>query len=113
MITSAHRLPNRFVIHCLGPIYGHDEPADALLASCYRRALALAEEHAVTSIAFPAISTGAFGYPLRAAARIALQTVIERAPALESVRRIRFVLFDAASLEAHRDALHRSRGRAP
>lgn len=69
VITGAHELPNQYVIHCLGPVHGRDEPADRLLSSCYRNALLLAEEKGSGSIAFPAISTGMFGYPVEAAAR--------------------------------------------
>lgn len=105
VITSGHRLPNRYVIHCLGPVYGHDEPADELLESCYVEALRLAEENGIRSIAFPAISTGAFGFPAEPAARIALRTVAARAPELESVRRVRFVLYDDRALDLHRRAL--------
>lgn len=105
VMTGGHALPNRHVIHCLGPVHGRDEPSDQLLASCYREALRLAEEHRLDSIAFPAISTGAFGYPVEPAARIALQTVAELAPTLRSVRRIRFVLHDDATLETHRRVL--------
>jgi O-acetyl-ADP-ribose deacetylase len=101
VITSGHRLPNRHVIHCLGPVYGVDRPGSDLLASCYREALRLAEENGVRSIAFPAISTGAFGYPLEPATRIALATVAERATSLDTVRRIRFVLFDDAALDVY------------
>lgn len=101
VITSGHRLPNDYVIHCLGPVYGRDEPADELLASCYAEALARAEERGVRSVAFPAISTGAFGYPLEEAARIALATVVARIPDLASVRRIRFVLFDERAYDVH------------
>lgn len=93
VITGAHNLPNRHVIHCLGPIYGRDKPADRLLASCYRNALELAEQNGLSSIAFPAISAGAFGYPLEAAARVAVKTILEELPELSSVRHIRFVLF--------------------
>ncbi|MFW6133591.1 MAG: macro domain-containing protein, partial [Planctomycetota bacterium] len=75
VITPAFDLPNSHVIHCLGPVYGRDEPADDLLASCYRRALELAEENHLASVAFPAISTGAFGYPMDAAAKLAVRTV--------------------------------------
>src|SRR5690606_5032157 len=60
VLTSGHRLPNRDVIHCLGPVYGVDRPEAELLAACYKNALRLAEEHAIDSIAFPAVSTGAF-----------------------------------------------------
>lgn len=105
VLTAGHGLPNRHVIHCLGPVHGRDEPADELLASCYREALRLAEEAGIGSIAFPSISTGAFGYPLDEAAGIALRTVVERAPSLGSVRRIRFVLWGEDALEAHRRAL--------
>lgn len=106
VVTGAHRLPNRAVIHCLGPVYGRDEPAEALLASCYRQALHLAEENALASIAFPAISTGAFGYPLHEAARIAVDTVIAECRRLSRVRHVRFVLFDAADLRVYVDVLH-------
>lgn len=105
VITSGHRLPNRYVIHCLGPVYGRDEPADELLARCYRRALRLAEEHDIRSIAFPAISTGAFGFPMRPAARTALRTVVEETRSLSSVRRIRFVLYDPHALAVHEEVL--------
>lgn len=113
VVTSGHGLPNRWVIHCLGPVYGQDEPSGELLRSCYREALDRAEEHQVTSVAFPALSTGAFGYPLAEAARVALRTVKDRMPELASVRRIRFVLFDRAALEAHRAALDSLLERSP
>jgi O-acetyl-ADP-ribose deacetylase (regulator of RNase III) len=107
VITSGHRLPNPYVIHCLGPVYGRDEPSAELLASCYREALRLADANALRSLAFPAISTGVFGYPADDAARVALTTVVEQAPGLESVRRVRFVLYDDRSLAAHERALRR------
>jgi O-acetyl-ADP-ribose deacetylase len=99
VITSGHDLPNGHVIHCLGPIYGQDEPAEELLASCYRRALELAENSGLGSVAFPAISAGAFGYPLAAAARVAVDTVMGEAEGLQSVQLVRFVLYDASTLE--------------
>lgn len=101
VITDAHNLPNRHVIHCLGPVYGSDEPADQLLASCYRNALRLAEQNNIRSIAFPAISTGAFGYPMEPAARVAFQTILKELDSLSSVNHIRFVLFDATDRELH------------
>jgi O-acetyl-ADP-ribose deacetylase (regulator of RNase III) len=107
VITGGHDLPNRHVIHCLGPVYGRDEPAPELLANCYRNALGLAERHGIESVAFPAISTGVFGYPPAEAAAVALRTVLEYAPKLKTVRRIRFVLFDDASLALHETALER------
>jgi O-acetyl-ADP-ribose deacetylase len=105
VLTSGHRLPNPHVIHCLGPIHGRDEPSDSLLSSCYREALGIAEREGLHSVAFPAISTGAFGFPLRPAAEIALQTVAGLAAALKSVKRIRFVLYDHDALEIHTQVL--------
>jgi len=100
VITGAHRLPNRHVIHVLGPVYGRDEPSEDLLASCYRNTLRLAEHHGLRSIAFPAVSTGAFGYPFEPAVRTALESVVREAERLSYVEIIRFVLFDTADLEA-------------
>lgn len=97
VITGGHQLPNAHVIHCLGPVYGQDKPSDQLLAACYENALALAERHRLDSIAFPAISTGAFGYPTTEAARVALQTVLHRLAQLRSLETIRFVLYDNKS----------------
>jgi len=107
VITSGHALPNDYVIHTLGPVYGRDEPADELLRSCYQQALDLAEKHQIDSLAFPALSTGAFGYPIEAAADIALSTVLEAMPRLGSVERIRFVLYDDRALRVHEEALQR------
>ncbi len=76
-----------------------DNPSDVLLASCYRNALKLAEEHGIPSIAFPAISTGIFGYPVEEAARVAFSTVLAEVPNLSSVKLIRFVLFSKADLD--------------
>lgn len=105
VITSGHDLPNPRVIHCLGPVYGRDQPEDELLASCYDEALRICEEEGLESVAFPAISTGAFGYPLEPATRVALRTVMEAMPELESVRRVRFVLHDRRALEVHERVL--------
>ncbi|MES1945382.1 Appr-1-p processing protein [Salinisphaera sp. PC39] len=107
VLTGAHDLPNDYVIHCLGPVYGRDEPADELLAACYRNALALAEERGIDSVVFPALSTGAFGYPLEEAAAVAMKTVTGMAPSLERVRRIRFALFGADAEAAHERHLER------
>jgi O-acetyl-ADP-ribose deacetylase (regulator of RNase III) len=105
VITGGYGLPNPHVIHCLGPVYGRDEPSAQLLADCYRNALALAEQHGLASIAFPAISTGIFGYPVREAAEVALRTVAEIARSLKSVRAIRFVLHGDSALRAHQEVL--------
>lgn len=105
VITGAHDLPNNYVIHCLGPIYGHDRPEDELLASCYREALKLAEESDVVSIAFPAISTGAFGYPFKEATDVALTTVRNTLSGLETVTHIRFVLYSDHNLAIYKNKL--------
>jgi O-acetyl-ADP-ribose deacetylase (regulator of RNase III) len=105
VITGGHGLPNPHVIHCLGPVYGVDTPSDTLLAECHRNALALAEERKLSSIAFPAISTGIFGYPVRSAAKVAVAAVAMMAPELRSVRLVRFVLWGQASLAAFEAAL--------
>lgn len=107
VITGGHNLPNRFVIHCLGPVYGADKPEEKLLADCYRNALRLAEEHNIDSIAFPSISTGAFGYPMEAAAEVAFKTIKELIPNLKSVKLIRFVLYGSDALEIHRRILEK------
>ena len=105
VITGAHGLPNRHVIHTLGPVYGQDRPEAELLAGCYRNSLALAEENGIESIAFPAISTGIFGYPVEAAARVALGAVRDEADSLDIVRLVRFVLHSASDLETHEKVL--------
>jgi O-acetyl-ADP-ribose deacetylase len=110
VLTGAHRLPNRSVIHCLGPVHGRDEPSDELLASCYRGALELADRSGLRSIAFPALSTGVFGYPRDEAAEVAVSTIVEAVATLTTVRTVRMVLFSEADLTAHRQALRRRTG---
>ena len=107
VVTGAHGLPNRYVIHTLGPVYGQDRPEAEHLASCYRNSLELAEEKEIESIAFPAISTGIFGYPVEEAAEVALGTVRDNADGLEQVRLVRFVLFGERDLDAHERVLSR------
>lgn len=107
VITGGYQLPNPYVIHCLGPLYGVDRPEDELLSSCYRNALELADRHGLRSIAFPAISTGAFGYPMERAAEVALGAVLATVGQLESVRTVRFVLADDRALRLHSTVLGR------
>lgn len=104
-ITGGQDLPNDHVIHTLGPIYGSDHPEAELLADCYRNSLKLAEENRISSVAFPAISTGAFGYPLEEATDVALRTVKGFLDSLEHVKLIRFVLFSERELEVHKNKL--------
>ena len=105
VITGAHGLPNRYVVHTLGPVYGQDRPEAEILGGCYRNSLALAEENGVESIAFPAISTGIFGYPVEMAAGVALGTIRKEADSLEHVRLVRFVLHSASDLQTHERVL--------
>jgi len=106
-ITSGGRLPARFVIHTVGPVYRdgrHGEPA--ALASAYRRSLEVAVEHGLRSIAFPSISTGAYRFPIEEAAPIALRTVREAlAMRAGTIALVRFVLFSAADCRAYEVAL--------
>jgi O-acetyl-ADP-ribose deacetylase (regulator of RNase III) len=103
--TGGHELPNDYVIHVLGPVYGRDEPSDELLRAGYENALREAEEHDITAVGFPALSTGAFGFPMAPAARIALRTMLDAAPSLDVVEHVRFVLFEGQALATHEDAL--------
>ncbi len=105
VVTDAFNLPNRRVLHALGPVYGQDEPSDVLLASCYRRALELAADEELASVGFPAISTGVFGFPLRPAAEVALRTVRDALRQPTSLRLVRFVLFSPDDLRVHAEVL--------
>jgi O-acetyl-ADP-ribose deacetylase (regulator of RNase III) len=99
-LTQGYRLPAKFVIHTVGPVWNGGNAGEAgLLAACYRNSLALAEKHGVASIAFPAISTGVYGYPKDAAARIAVDTV--RAFAAQSVREVVFCCFSEDDRERY------------
>lgn len=105
-ITGGHRLPARFVIHTVGPVWrGGDAGEEALLASCYRRCLEVAADCRVTSIAFPSISTGAYGFPRDAAARIAARTVRETALGASSLREVVFCCFSAGDLALYEELL--------
>ncbi len=106
VITGAHELANEYVIHCLGPVYGRDHPEEKLLADCYWNAVQLAEENEITSVAFPAISTGAFGYPMEAAARVAFNTIQSEIPNLKHLQTIRFVLWGEQAMQVHQTALN-------
>ena len=105
VISSAPNFPNKYIVHCLGPVYGKDKPEDKLLRNCYENALKVADENGVKSIAFPAISTGAFGYPKKDAARIALTAVKDLSGSLENVELVRFVLFSEQDYKIHENVL--------
>jgi O-acetyl-ADP-ribose deacetylase (regulator of RNase III) len=105
-ITRGYRLPARHVIHAVGPVWnGGASGEDDLLASCYRTALTLAAEHRLPSLAFPAISTGIYGFPADRAARIAVGTVVsEISAAHRGIRRVVFCCFAPEAAGYHIDA---------
>ena len=100
-ITDGFALPARWIVHTVGPVYGRDEPAGELLAACYRNSLRLADDAGARSIAFPALSTGAFGYPPEAAAEVAVTTLMDALPACASLRTAQMVLFGEADAAVH------------
>jgi len=94
VLTTGGNLPAKYVIHTVGPIYGREpERESELLAACYQNSLKLARQHAVSSIAFPSISTGAFGYPKAEAAKIASAAIKEFLTADEQIEQVRLVFF--------------------
>ena len=104
-ITKGYDLSASYVIHTVGPIYSGSSKDLEKLASCYKESLKLAEEYGIKSIAFPALSTGYFGYPIKEAANIALRTVVDELNKKGTINLVRFVLFDKNSLSVHEKAL--------
>jgi len=104
-ITNGYRLPARHVIHTVGPVWsGGSADEDHLLASCYAQSLALADAHGLRSLAFPAISTGVYGFPAERAAPLAVKTVLSALAADGSVDHVIFCCFSPASADLHHDA---------
>ncbi len=105
-LTQGYRLPARFVIHTVGPVWhggAHREPE--LLASCYRRSLEIAAAHGIHSIAFPSISTGVYGYPIEAAARIAVDTVKAVLREKTEIEKVIFCCFSGSDLAVYESLL--------
>jgi len=101
-ITAGYRLPARHVIHTVGPVWqGGESGESALLRSCYERSLQLAEQHGLTSIAFPSISTGVYGYPAEPAARIAIRAVRDFAGEARTLRETIFCCFSERDLDVY------------
>ena len=108
VITGAGRLPCRYVIHTVGPVWQDGRSGEPeTLARCYRNSLALAAEQGLKSLAFPSISTGAYGYPVAEAAAVALGTVRDVLQAGSPLEQVRFVLFTDSDLAVYRAALER------
>ena len=105
--TTAGDLPARWVIHTVGPVYAKSEDRSHLLASCHTQSLNVADELGARTVAFPAISTGVYGYPVEEAAPVAIESIQSTDTAVEEVR---FILFDQASYDAFDRALSRSEG---
>ena len=117
VITTGGQLAAKRIIHTVGPIYRGGESGEAeTLASCHRESVGLADEHGLTSVAFPAISTGAYGYPVSDAAPIAISSTVESLAAARRVRLCRFVVFDISTVRAYQRAaetLHRLNTASP
>lgn len=107
VITGAYNLPNKYVIHTLGPVYGQDKPESKFLSDCYKNSLKLADEKGISSIAFPAISCGIFGYPIEEAAEVAIAAVVETVPQLKNIKTIRFMLFSSEDLSVYENIFSR------
>jgi O-acetyl-ADP-ribose deacetylase (regulator of RNase III) len=105
-ITCGHQLPARWVIHTVGPVWrdGHHAEAE-LLARCYRSCFALIEQHGIKTVAFPSISTGAYGFPMERAATIAVRETKHFLEQNGSVEKVILVAFSGSALEIHRAAL--------
>jgi O-acetyl-ADP-ribose deacetylase len=117
VITTGGRLAAKHVIHTVGPIYRGGEHREAeTLASCHRESVRVADEHGLASLSFPAISTGAYGYPVTDAAPIAISATIAALATTKHVTKCRFVLFDISTVRAYQRAaetLHRSNTTSP
>lgn len=103
VLTTAGKLPARYVIHTVGPVWGRDEPAPELLASCYKKSIVIASKHDLGSVAFPAISTGAYGYPKNEAAAVASAAISEALAQADAVERVSLVFYSEADRDVFLD----------
>ena len=106
-LTQGYRLPARFVIHTVGPVYGGRPEDPQLLAGCYRNSLALAAQKGAHSIAFPAISCGVYGYPIEDACRIAVETTLAFLAENDRIERVIYVLFSEKDRRVYEDHIAR------
>ncbi len=105
-ITGGYNLPARWVIHTVGPVWrGGQHGEDELLASCYRNCFARAKQHGLRTLAFPAINTGAYGFPVERATRIALRETLEALANNPALEKVRFVCFEERVYQAYQNAL--------
>ena len=114
VITTGGRMQAKYVVHTVGPIYrgGRQHEAE-ILASCYRECIEVADDHGILSLAFPSISTGAYGYPVHEAAEIAVRTAAGALPSCAHLELVRFVLFDIATCEAYVQSAEKLSQQAP
>ena len=111
VITSAGNMSSKHVIHTVGPVWcGGDRDEAATLANCYRNSLLVTRQHRLRSVAFPSISTGAFGYPTDKAAAVAIRAVVEHLPDFPAITEVRFVLFDNRTYKHYVNAAERILG---
>jgi O-acetyl-ADP-ribose deacetylase len=102
VITTGGRLAAKYVVHTVGPIYhGGKQREGEILASCYRESIRIADDQGIHSLAFPSISTGAYGYPIQEAAAVALKTLIDSLPVTTHLQLVRFVLFDISDCKTY------------
>lgn len=111
-LTDGYRLPARYVIHTVGPVYGLDPEPEKLLASCYRCSLELAVKHDIRTIAFPTISCGVYRFPVEKACAIALRTIGAFLQECDAIDKVYLVVYSAAHYQIYREQLERMRQNA-
>jgi len=104
-ITGGYNLPAKYIIHTVGPVYSGKPDDSKLLAGCYLSSLKLAEKHGVRSIAFPAISCGIYGYPIKEACQIALTTTIDFLRKYKTIQEVIFILFSTSDFNVYKSSL--------
>jgi len=105
VITSGGNLKTKYVIHAVGPRYSGSPKDPELLSGAYRKSLGLCSQNKISSIAFPSISTGIYGYPVEEASRVALRTVMDYLKSHPEIRLVRFVLFDSKTFDVYKESL--------
>ncbi|MRR36538.1 macro domain-containing protein [bacterium] len=106
-LSRGYNLPNKYVIHTVGPVYSGSKDDPVLLRACYINSLKVADDKGIKSVSFPALSTGIFGYPLGEAADVALKAFMDYLSGKTAVELVRMVLYDNAAYEAHLEAVER------
>lgn len=105
-LSKGYNLPNAYVIHTVGPVYGGREQDPEFLRSCYLKSLELADKHGITSVAFPALGMGIFGYPVKDAAQVSIDAILGYLKGSTAITLVRMVLYDQAAYQIHGDYLN-------